>query len=111
MAKTNPILAQYKAVLDKEHREKQKIREQISIIAMLRAANKELQVGKGRSGFLLAEYIDQTMEIAKLLLSDDDSELLYTKRNLAISTKAILGDENWKNYRELLPFLKEYWEI
>ena len=107
--KPNPILDAFERKKEAEFAERQKRNAEIDRMALLFAANKELKVGPGRAGFLLAEYIDQKMEIAKTLIKDDDPELLHTKKELAICLREILGEENWVLYRELFPFCREYW--
>ena len=108
--KPNPILDAFERKKEAEFAERRKRNSEIDMMALLFSANKELKVGPGRAGFLLAEYIDQKMEIAGKLLKDDDPELLHTKRDFAWRLKNILGEENWKNYRELFPFCREYWD-
>lgn len=108
--KPNPLLAAFEAKLEAEYQQRKQINSEIHMIALLIAANNELQVGAGRAGNFLAEHIDVVMQITKAILQDDDPELLYTKYNLAKRLKSILGAENWVRYRELFPLLREYWD-
>ncbi len=119
--KQNPLLAAFEAKKEAEFDIRLRQNSELSIIAMLIAAHNELKVGPGRAGFLLAEYIDVKMQIADDLLTDigdshkkggnGDPEFLHTKKDLALALKRILGEENWKNYRELFPICREYWDI
>lgn len=94
---------------------------EVKLMALLIAANRGLKVGPGRAPFLLAEFIGAEDEIAQAILDDvgdshkkngnGDKEFLHTKRDLALTLKRILGAEAWKQYRELFPMLREYWEI
>lgn len=108
--KPNPLLAAFEAKLEAEHSMRLHAQSEIDMIALLISANNELQVGAGRAGFYLAEYLDVKMQIAKEIVAEDDPELLYTKYQLAVRLKGILGQENWLKYRELFPLLREYWD-
>lgn len=108
--KSNPILAAHEAKLERQYKQRLQRNSEVDMMALLIAANRELKVGSGRSGYFLAEYIDQKVEIAKAILKDDDPELLHTKKELAQCLRSILGEENWKQYRELFPLLREYWD-
>ena len=117
----NPLLAKRDAQQRAFHEQQRRLTAEVDMIALLVSAHNELKVGPGRAGFLLAEYIDVKMRLAKELLEDvgdshqkggsGDPEFLRTKRDLAITLKGILGEENWKNYRELFPICREYWDI
>lgn len=117
----NAFLAKRDAQKEAEYKRQQRAHSEIHIIAMLIAAHNELKVGPGRADFLLAEYIDVKMQIARDLLEDvgdshkkggsGDPEFLHTKRDLAVALKRILGPEKWKERRELFPMLQQYWDI
>lgn len=117
----NPFIAQIRAQERAKYQQLRQCHEEIDLMATLIGAHNELQVGPGRAGFLLAEVLDVKMQIAKNIIEDvgnsdkkggdGDPEFLYTKKNLAVTLKAILGEENWKRYRELFPMLKDYWEV
>lgn len=108
--KQNPILAAFEAKKEAEFQERRKLNSEICLMALLFSAHDELNVGPGRAGFLLAEYLDQKMKIADKVLKDDDPDMLHTKRDFAWKLKSILGEENWIKYRELFTFCKEYWD-
>lgn len=107
--KPNPVLAKYKAKLEREYRGRLQRNSEIDLIAFLIAANERLQVGPGRAGDILVEVLDTKMQIASRFV-EDDPDLLYTRYQLAKRVKAILGPENWKKYRELFPLLQEFEE-
>lgn len=117
----NAFLAKRDAQLLAYHEKQRQALSEIDLIAHLISAHNELKVGPGRAGFLLAEYLDVKMQIAEMLLADvgdshkkggnGDPEFLHTKRDLAITLKRILGEENWMKYRELFPICCDYWDI
>lgn len=117
----NAFLAKRDAQLLAYHEKQRQALSEIDLIAHLISAHNELKVGPGRAGFLLAEYLDVKMQIAEMLLADvgdshkkggnGDPEFLHTKRDLAITLKRILGEENWLKYRELFPICRDYWDI
>lgn len=117
--KPNPLLAALEAKLNAKHRQQLQINTELDRIAFLRAVHKELKVGPGRASFVLAEYMDQKMQVAQAIVDDigdshkkggdGDPEFLVTKRNLAAEIKAIIGPEKWPELRELFPILREYW--
>lgn len=110
--KSNPLLAAFEAKKEAEFDLRLKTHNEINMLALLIAANEELQVGPGRSGGLLFEYIATKMQIAEDILEDSEADktLTYTKYDIATRVKQILGKENWLQYRELFPLLREYWE-
>lgn len=117
----NSFLAKRDAEQQAFHEQQRRLTAEIDMIAMLKAAHNELKVGPGRAPFLLAEFIDVKMQLARALLEDvgdshkkggdGDPEFLHTKRELAIELKGILGKESWKNYKELFPICRDYWDI
>lgn len=109
--KQNPVLAAFEAKLEAVHKQRLKFNNEISMIALLFSANNELKVGPGRSGFLLAEYLDTKMDVAKAFVDDDDPEMLHTKKEIAIRLRTILGNDNWMKYRELFTFVRDYWDV
>ena len=119
--KPNPILAAYGAKKEAEFMERLGRNTEMDLIALLISANRELQVGPGRAGDLLAEFLDVKMQLAEQLLADvgdgdkrdgnGDPEFLHTKRDWATALQKILGPENWQKYRELFPVCREYWEV
>ena len=117
----NAYLARQHAKKEAEFSVRLAAHTEVKLMALLISANRELKVGAGRAPFLLAEFIDVEAQIAKDILDDigdshkkngnGDPEFLYTKRNLAVTLRRILGPDAWKQYRELFPMLREYWEI
>lgn len=116
--KPNPLLAALEAKLNAKHRRQLEINTELDRIAFLRAVHKELKVGPGRASFVLAEYMDQKMQVAKEILDDigdsdkggnGDRDFLVTRRNLAAEIKAIIGPEKWPEHKELFPMLRDYW--
>lgn len=110
MKKQNPLLAQFEAKLEAQHKQRLAIQTEIDLMATIIAANNELKVGQGRAGFFLAEVLDVKMQIAKEIIGEDDPELLYTKHQLATRLKQIFSKEDWERYKVLFPLLREYWE-
>lgn len=119
--KPNPILAAYGAKKEAEFMERLGRNTEMDLIALLISANRELQVGPGRAGYLLAEFLDVKMQLAGQLLADvgdsnkrdgnGDPEFLHTKNDWATALQKILGPDNWQKYRELFPVCREYWEV
>lgn len=117
----NAYLAKQRAKKEAEFAVRLAAHTEVKLMALLISANRGLKVGPGRAPFLLAEFIDAEDEIAQAILDDvgdshkkngnGDPEFLHTKRDLALTLKRILGPEAWKQYRELFPMLREYWEI
>lgn len=118
--KPNPLLASLEAKKEREFKYRLQGHIELDMIAMLMAAHNELKVGPGRAGFLLAEYLDVKMQIASAIMEDvgdshkkggdGDPEFLHTKKELAVTLRSILGDENWEKYKELFPICRDYWE-
>jgi hypothetical protein len=117
----NAYLAKQRAKKEAEFAVRLAAHTEVKLMALLIAANRELKVGAGRAPFLLAEFIDVEAQIAQDILDDigdshkkhgnGDAEFLHTKKDLALTLKRILGPDAWKQYRELFPMLREYWEI
>lgn len=117
----NAFLAKRDAQKEAEYKRRLQSHSEIHIMAMLIAAHNELKVGPGRAAFLLAEYMDVKMQLAKDVTDDigdshkkggdGDPEFLYTRRNPAKTLKGILGPEKWKECQEFFPMLRRYWDI
>lgn len=111
-AKINPMLAKFEAKLEAEYRTKLAINSEIDMMAMMLMLNDTLKVGQGRAEKALNDFLAWKMEIAESIVSDsdDDPEILKTKRDLAVRMKEIFGEESWKKCREMFLFTKDYWE-
>jgi len=115
MGKKNAFLAKLQAQAQAKEAEKSSMHVEIDTMAMLLAANSALQVGPGRAGKLINDYLAWKMDIADEIvkeLDEDQSkkkELVMVKRDLAKRLKEILGPENWEKYHTLFPMLREYW--
>lgn len=119
-SKQNPLLASFEAKKEREFKYRLQGHLELDMIAMLVAAHNELKVGPGRAGFLLAEYLEVKMQIAGMIMEDvgdshkkdgnGDPEFLYTKKQLAVLLRSILGKENWEKYREFFPICRDFWE-
>jgi hypothetical protein len=103
------VLAAFEAKKEAEFIGRLHCNTEIEMITMLISTHNRLKVGPGRAGDLLAEHLDVKMQIADEIVKDDDPELIYTKRNLAVCLKSILGPDNWDKYKTLFPLLREYW--
>jgi hypothetical protein len=66
----NHFLAKRDAQQRAFHEKQRRTLAEIDMIAMLISAHNELKAGPGRAPFLLAEYIDVKMQLAKELLED-----------------------------------------
>ena len=117
MAKKNAFMARMQAQAQKREAAKTEAHVEIDTIAMLLAAHDICGVGKGRAGELLNAYLAYKMEIAEDIikeLEEDRSkqkEVLVVRRDLAVSLKRILGAESWEKYKQLFPFLRDFWEV
>ena len=113
--KQNAFIAQLRAQAQEKEAIKSQMHVEIDTIAMILAANSALQVGPGRSGKLMNDFLAWKMDIADAIvkeLDEDQSkqkELIVVKRDLATRVKAVLGPDNWEKYKTLLPLLSEYW--
>ena len=125
MGRKNAYLARLQAVNEAEKEEalrgSREAQKQIQMISMLLAAHNALQVGPGRAGRFLAEFIRVEREIAENILSDvgearskknglGDPEFQKTKKDLAMQVKAILSPEDWVKFQKNFPVLAYYWE-
>lgn len=117
----NPFLAKRDAQKEAEHKQRRLALSEIHIMAMLIAAHNKLKVGPGRAPGFLVEYVAVKEKIARAIQADigdsrkkngdGDREFLHTKKDLALTLQKILGPENWTNYREFFPMLRDYWDI
>lgn len=114
--KPNAFLAKLQAQAAAREAVKTDAHVEIDTIAMLMAAHDVLQVGPGRAGKLINDFLACKMEIAEAMLKELDEdksrrkEIIILRRDLAARLKEILGRENWEKYKTLFPFLREFWE-
>ena len=94
----NPILAEYKAMLEAQYRRKLDIAVQMGLDAGLMAANAVLKLGPGRSPEYTVEYITAMNEMSRLLVEDskDDPDLVYSRELIDRRIKGIVGPENFQ---------------
>lgn len=116
--KTNPLLASFAAKLEANYRERLLRSEEIDRIAFMKTIHEDLQVGPGRAGKLLNDFVANRMEIAEMIHEDygdkkkgeGDQQLLHTKATIAKWLRRIFSKEDWLEKRVFFPLLKEYWE-
>lgn len=109
MKKPNPVLAAFEAKLEAQFAMRRQTHEEINMISLIIAADDEEVPEVGN---LLFRYIQTKMKLAKDLIEDSESDptLVYTKADLARRVKSVLSAEEWVEYRELFPLLRDYWE-
>ena len=113
MGKPNPILAAYERKLNAEYHQRLKSFSEITMIAALMAAHKQLGVGPGRAPAFLKAFIEAKTQIAQHLVDDvgtkgnGDPHFVYTKAKLAQALRGILG-EHYNEYAELFPMLEGF---
>lgn len=102
MSKPNAMLAKRDAILLAGYQKQLNIALQMGLDAATIAANKVLQMGKGRAAEFGEEYMKAMREIAELTIKDskDDKDLVYSREKLDQKIKAIVGDENFEPYEE-----------
>ena len=112
MPKPNPILAAYKAQLEREYHQRLTRNSEINMIAMLIAGNNLGFLSEKRAGILLDEVIEVKMKLANDLLTDSENDptLTYTKADIYRALVQILGKDEWRRVKTLFPLLHEYWE-
>lgn len=116
--KQNPLLAKFEAKLEANYRERLLRSEEIDRIAFMKTIHEDLQVGPGRAGKLLNDFVANRMEIAEMIHEDygdkkkgeGDQQLLHTKATIAKWLRRIFSKEDWLEKRVFFPLLKEYWE-
>lgn len=106
MPKPNPILAAYKAQLDRDYHQRLSAHSEVSLLALVIAADDECVPDIDA---LLTRYISVKAQIAADLLEDSkaDKTLTYTKHDLARRVKTTI---NWQRFRTLFSLLRDYWE-
>lgn len=117
----NPFLARRDAVKESQYQGRLRAQGEIYKMAMLIAAHNKFKAGPGRAADFLLEFIAVKEKIARDIAADigdsrkkngeGDPEFLYTKKDLALTLKAIIGLEKWKHLREFFPMLRQYWDV
>lgn len=115
--KPNPLLAAFESQLNAKYRQKLEINSEFDMIALMLTVNEELHVGPGRAGNVLNAFLANKLEIAETIEQDygpdkhsGDKELLHTKRDYARRLRTIFSKDDWAKYREMFPFLRDYWD-
>ena len=98
MAKKNAYLAKRDAAIYAEYRQQLYISLQMGLDAAMIAANKVLQLGKGRAEEFGLEYMQAMNELANLINADskDDKELVYSREKHDQRIRAIVGEDNFE---------------
>lgn len=109
MAKTNAYLAKRDAMLLAGYKKQLDIALQMGLDAATIAANKVLQLGKGRAEEFGIEYMKAIREIAELTIEDskDDKELVYSREKLDQRILGIVGDDNFEPWEERYSMMKK----
>lgn len=113
MAKKNPILDAFEKKKEQEFAFRRRANEEISIIAMIIAADDSLEPEDPQMiGLMLDDYFSTKEILARDMLEDikSDKEMVYTRCDLARRLKQTMGRDLWMKYRERFPLLREYWE-
>lgn len=116
MAKRNAFLDKLQAQADAKAGLKTSAHVEIDTMAFLLSAHDVLQVGPGRSGKLIDDFLSKKIEISTAMLQElqeDKSkkkEIVILRRDLAARMKEILGPDGWAKYKTMFPFLRDYWE-
>jgi hypothetical protein len=114
LAKRNPVLDAFERKKEQEFAMRRKAHEEIRILALIIAADDNLDADEDQIGKLLDGYLKTKEILARDMLEDikADKEMVYTRFDLARRVKQSLGKNNWMKYRELLPLLEEFreWE-
>ena len=114
--KQNPILEAFEAMKEAQFKQRRAVHEEINMLSLIIAADDEKETfeesGEMDVGKLLFRYIEVKMQMAKDIVEDSETDrtLVYTKADVARRVKSILGKEDWERYKDLFPFLKDYWE-
>lgn len=106
--KQNPILAAFEAMKEAEFKQRRAIHEEINMLSLIISADDEEIEAVGN---LLFRYIQVKMQMAKEIVADAkaDHSLVYTKADVARRVKSVLSAEDWEQYKELFPLLRDYW--
>lgn len=102
MAKKNSYLAKRDAAIYARYQAQLDFALQMGLDAAMIAANKVLQLGKGRAPEFGEEYINTVNELARLLVADskDDAEMVYSREKIDQKIKAIVGEDNFAPWDE-----------
>lgn len=110
--KNNPLLAKFAAELEADYFQRLQRSMELDYIIMLLTVNEELHVGPGRAGKFFNAFLAKKMEFTEDIMTDgaDDPEAVYTRVKLTRQLRAMFSPEDWAKYRELFPFLRDFWE-
>ena len=98
----NAMLSRRDAAIYADYQQQLDIAWQMGLDAALIAANKVLQLGKGRAVQFGQEYMEAISNIANLIVKDskDDKECVYSREKTDQTIKAIVGEENFAPWDE-----------
>lgn len=98
----NAMLAKRDAAIYAGYRQQLDVALQMGLDAAIIAANKVLQLGKGRAPEFGKEYMEAINAIAKQIVNDskDDKDCVYSREKLDQTIKAIVGEENFAPWEE-----------
>ena len=100
--KQNAFLARRDAAIYADYQQQLDMALQMGLDAALIAANKVLQLGKGRAAEFGKEYMEAINNIAQQIVKDskDDKECVYSREKLDQTIKAIVGEDNFAPWDE-----------
>ena len=95
--KPNAMLAKRDAQIYAWYQQQLDMSNQICLDAAMIAANKVLQMGKGRAVPFGQEFLSTVNEIASLMVKDakDDKEIVFAREALDRTIKRIVGPDNF----------------
>lgn len=98
----NAMLARRDAAIYADYQQQLDIALQMGLDAALIAANKVLQLGKGRAVQSCQEYMEAINNIAQRIVNDakDDADLVYSREKIDQTIMAIVGEENFAPWAE-----------
>lgn len=100
MTKPNSMLAKRDAAIYARYRQQLEVMQQIGLDAAMIAANKVLQLGKGRAVKFGQAYMEAVNDIANLIVNDskDDLEIVFAKDKLDAKLLQIVGPDNFDGF-------------
>lgn len=98
----NPLLAQYKAILDAKYQAQLRIAMQIGLDAGMIAANDVLGMGAGRAEKFKNAYVETVNEMMHMIVVEDkeDPDFEWTKAKVDTRIKQIVGEQNFIPWEE-----------
>ena len=98
----NAMLARRDAAIYADYQQQLDMALQMGLDAALIAANKVLQLGKGRAVQFGQEYMEAINDIAQQIVNDakDDADLVYSREKIDQTIKAIVCEENFAPWDE-----------